>query len=46
MGRDPGKIMVVYGDLQRANNRTSSGLRRPVWMAYGMGVPVRMVAGY
>ena len=39
-------IMVVYGDLQRANNLASSGLRRPVWMAHGMGIPVRMAAGY
>ena len=43
MRRDPGKIVVIYGDLQRANNRPSSGLRRPVWMAYVMDIPVRMV---
>ena len=38
-------IMAVYGDLQRANNRASSGLQRPVWMDSGMGISARMVAG-
>lgn len=42
-GRDPGKIVVVYGDLQHVSNLVSSRLRRPMWMAYGMGIPVRMV---
>ena len=36
-------IMAVYGDLQRANNRASSGLQRPVWMSSSMGIPVRMM---